>query len=80
MGSYLAADRMTAARTSGAQHRSVNPAPSLEQATDTFLTDAERRQSATAPVEYLGRRRRTLRNRRRRRRTRLASRSTLRSD
>ncbi|WP_397545755.1 WhiB family transcriptional regulator [Rothia mucilaginosa] len=51
MGSYLAADRMTAARTSDAQHRSMNPAPSLEQATDTFLTDAERRQSATAPVD-----------------------------
>ena len=51
MGSYLAADRMTAARTSGAQHRSMSPAPSLEQATDTFLTDAERRQSATAPVD-----------------------------
>ena len=50
MGSYLAADRMTAARTSGAQHRSMNPAPSLEQAADAFLTDAERRQSAPVDI------------------------------
>ena len=50
MGSYLAADRMTAARTSGAQHRSMNPAPSLEQTADAFLTDAERRQSAPADI------------------------------
>lgn len=77
MGSYLAADRITAARTSGAQHRSMNPAPSLEQAADAFLTDAERRQP---PRRYLGCRRWTLRNRRRRRRARLASRSALRPD
>ena len=50
MGSYLAADRITAARTSGAQHRSMNPAPSLEQAADAFLTDAERRQPAPVDI------------------------------
>ena len=50
MGSYLAADRMIAARTSGAQHRSMNPAPSLEPSADAFLTDAERRQSAPVDI------------------------------
>ena len=52
MGSYIASDRSTtAARTSGAQNRSMNTAQTLEEAANIFLTRAERSQVASASTD-----------------------------